>query len=79
MQSIRQIVDVKGNLLHLVLPSDFKADKVEVIVLPIVEQKVQNKPTNSERFSGGITKKTAEKIHQHLHETRDEWVKIPMT
>ena len=73
MQSLRQIVNVQGNLLHLVLPADFKADKVEVIVLPIVEQKVQNNVTNSERFSGAISKKTAEKIHQHLHETRDEW------
>ena len=73
MQTLRQIVDVKGNLLHLVLPADFKADKVEVIVHPISEQKVQSKLTNSERFSGAISKKTAEKIHQHLLATRDEW------
>jgi hypothetical protein len=70
MQALRQIVDVKDNLLHVVLPYDFKADKVEVIVLPIKEQ---NKLKNSERFSGAISKGTAEKLHKHLYEVRNEW------
>jgi len=70
MQALRQIVSVKDNLLQVVLPTDFKADKVEVIVLPIKEQ---NKSKNSERFSGSISKGTAEKLHQHLNEVRNEW------
>ena len=67
MQALRQIVNVKDNLLHVVLPTDFKADRVEVIVLPIKEQ---NKMNNSERFSGAISKETAEKLHKHLNDVR---------
>jgi len=70
MQAFRQIVNVEDNLLHIVLPNDFKADKVEIIVLPINEQ---NKLKNSERFSGAISKETAEKLHKHLNEVRSEW------
>ena len=70
MQALRQVVNVKDNLLHVVLPTDFKADKVEIIVLPIMEQ---NRMKNSERFSGAISKETAEKLHKHLNEVRNEW------
>ena len=70
MQVFRQVVNVRDNFLHVVLPTDFKADKVEIIVLPIEEQK---KIKNSERFSGQISKKTADKLHKHLNEVRNEW------
>jgi len=70
MQVLRQIVNVKDNLLHVVLPTDFKADKVEIIVLPIKESSMLK---NSERFSGSISKETAEKLHKHLNEIRNEW------
>jgi len=70
MQALRQIVNVKNNLLHIVLPTDFKADKVEIIVLPIKEE---NELKNSERFSGAISKETAGKLHIHLNEVRNEW------
>lgn len=73
MQALRQIVEIKNNSLNIVLPSDFKADKVEVIVLPIEEPKVQPKLKNSERFSGAISKETAEKLHKHLNKVRSEW------
>ena len=32
MQALREIVNVKDNLLRVVLPADFKADKVEIII-----------------------------------------------
>ena len=70
MQTLRQIVDVRDNFLHIALPDNFKADKVEVIVMPIKEQ---NKIKNSERFAGAISKETAEKLHKHLNEVRNEW------
>jgi hypothetical protein len=73
MQALRQIVNVKDNFLHVVLPSDFKADKVEIIVLPIEEQNRPLKQKNSERFSGAISKETAKKLHIHLNEVRNEW------
>ena len=73
MQALRQIVKVEDNLLHVVLPADFKADKVEIIVLPIEEQKESRKMKNSERFFGSISIETAEKLHKHINETRNEW------
>jgi len=63
MQALRQMVNVKDYALNIVLPTNFKADKVEVIVLPIEETKVQPKLKNSERFSGAISKETAKKLH----------------
>jgi len=70
MQALRQIVNVKDNLLHVVLPTDFRAEKVEIIILPVNEN---TKLKNSERFSGAISKETAEKLHKHINEVRNEW------
>jgi hypothetical protein len=73
MQAIRQIVNVKNHSLSIVLPDDFTAERVEVIVLPIDEPKILPKQRNSERFAGAISKETAEKLHKHLNEVRSEW------
>ena len=73
MQTFRQVVNVKDNLLHVVLPTDFKADKVEIIVIPIENQNQPSQRKNSERFSGAISKETAEKLHHHFSEVRNEW------
>ena len=73
MQVLRQIVNVTDNFIHLSLPSDFKSDKVVVIVLPVEWQNKSSKLRNSERFSGAISKETAEKLHKHLNEVRNEW------
>ena len=73
MQALRQIVNVKNHSLNIVLPKDFAADKVEVIVLPVDEPKEKNGLKNSERFAGAISKETAEKLHNHLNEVDIEW------
>jgi hypothetical protein len=73
MQAIRQIIFVHNHTLSVLLPDDFEADKVEVIVLPIDEPKIKSKLSNSERFSGAISKETAEKLHKHLNEVHNEW------
>ena len=73
MQALRQIVNITDNSFHFVLPNDFKADKVEIIVLPIEEQVKSSKMKNSERFFGAISKETAQKLHNHLNEVRNEW------
>ena len=73
MQAFRDVVTVKDNLLRVVLPASFKTEKVEVIVLPIVECKEPQELRNSERFSGAISEKTAGKIHKHINEIRNEW------
>ena len=73
MQVLRQIVNVQNNLLSVVLPANFKTDRVEIIVFPVEDQNKQNKLKNSERFSGVISKETAERLHKHLNEVRNEW------
>jgi len=73
MQALRQIVNITGNSFLIVLPNDFKADKVEVIVLPIEEQSKPGRMKNSERFAGAISKETAQKLHKHIGEVRNEW------
>ena len=73
MQALRQIVNVKDNFLQVTLPIDFKADTVEVIVLPVEKQKEPRKFKNSKRFSGAISAATAEKLHKHLNKVRNEW------
>ena len=73
MQALRQIVNVTDNFLHVVLPTDFKANKVEIIVFPVEERNKPHKLKNSERFSGAISKGTAEKLQKHLNEIRNEW------
>lgn len=73
MQALRQIVNVKNHSLNIVLPSDFTADKVEVIIFPFEDNKIQPKISNSERFAGAISKETTDKLHKHLNEVRNEW------
>ncbi len=43
MQAYRQIVDVKSHSLNIYLPDDFKANRVEVIILPINDKQVKTK------------------------------------
>lgn len=38
MQAVRQILDVKNRSLHIFLPNDFNANKVEIIILPLEEE-----------------------------------------
>jgi len=73
MQALRKIISVEDNLLKVVLPDDFKADKVEIIVLPVEDHNKQKKLKNSERFSSAISKETADKLHKHLNDVRNEW------
>jgi len=63
MQVIRQIVNVKDNLLHVVLPADFKANKVEIIILPFDEQKKMRIPNG---FQGQYPKKPPKKLTNTL-------------
>jgi hypothetical protein len=73
MQALRQIVNITDNSFHFVLPIDFKADKVEIIVLPVEEPIQPSKMKNSEKFFGAISQETAQKLHNHLNEVRSEW------
>jgi len=72
MQALRQIVNVHNNFFQVALPPEFKTNRVEIIVFP-VEEKVERKLKNSERFCRAISKGTAEKLHNHINEVRNEW------
>jgi len=73
MQALRQIVNVTDNFLHVALPTNFNAKKVEIIVFPIEEKKERKKLKNSERFFGAISKETATRLHKHTNQAREEW------
>jgi hypothetical protein len=63
MQAIRQIVDVHNHSLNVILPDDFEAAKVEVIILSMDE-----KPQKSTmaKFRGIISKETAEVLNKDV-------------
>lgn len=44
MEAIRQIVKVKNHTINIILPDDFNAEEVEVIILP-TEKKEFNIPS----------------------------------
>ena len=73
MQAIRQIVKVKNQSCQIVLPDDFQAETVEVIILPVEEKEKKSALKNSQKFAGAISKETADKLHKHLNQIRDEW------
>ena len=70
MQAIRQIVDVRNHTLSVLLPDDFEAEKVEIIVLPMDE-----KPRKSTmaKFRGTISKETAQTLLKYVEQSRVEW------
>ncbi|KAF2079240.1 hypothetical protein [Flavobacterium sharifuzzamanii] len=41
MEAIRQIISVKNHSVTVVLPDDFTAEKVEVIILPVQNDEYQ--------------------------------------
>ena len=38
MEAIRQFIKVNGRTINIILPDDFNADEVEVIILPSLKQ-----------------------------------------
>ena len=72
MQAIRQIVEVHNHSLNMILPDDFEAAKVEVIILSM-DEKPQKK--TMAKFRGIISKETAEALNKHVEQSRNEWDK----
>ena len=50
MNAIRKIMKRDGNRLDVELPEDFKAESVELIILPIDEQQVIENAQTDEQF-----------------------------
>ncbi len=63
MQVIRTIQDVSGRTLIIPLPADFHATRVEVIVLPIEDER------SSQELPAGIDSRYAEYVRPKPHLT----------
>ena len=76
MQAIRQILDVKSQLLNIYLPDDFDAKKVEVIILPMEEQKAKKKCVMHLRGKINLTEAQYKDFQKDVKKSREEWEKI---
>jgi hypothetical protein len=76
MQAIRQILDVKSQLLNIYLPDDFDAKKVEVIILPMEDQKAKKKSIMNLRGKINLTDAQYEDFQKDVNKSREEWEMI---
>jgi hypothetical protein len=76
MQAIRQIVDVKDHSLHISLPNDFMADRVEIIVIPIEEQPLKRNTVSKLRGKLKLTNEQYNDFQQYINSSREEWDRI---
>jgi len=72
MQAVRQIVDVKDNILKILLPDDFKAEKVEVIILQL-ETQTSKKEVANLRGSLNLTDAQYADFQENVTKSREEW------
>lgn len=74
MQALRQIVNVKDNSLNIILPNDFKADKVEVIILPL-EEKAKKKGVANLRGKLNLSDAQYSDFQKDVKNSREGWEK----
>jgi len=70
MQAVRQIIDVKSHSLNILLPDDFIADQVEVIILPL-EMKSKKKGFTNLRGSLNLTDAQYADFQQDVKNSRE--------
>lgn len=74
MEAIRQIIKVKNHSVLVSLPTDFKADKVEVIVLPVDEnQSLKNHPIANLRGKLNLSEEQYVNFQNYINNSREEW------
>ncbi len=73
MQALLQIVNVKNHSLSIVLPNDFVADRVEIIVLPIEEKPLKKSTAPNLRGKLNLTNEQYNDFQQHVNDSRNEW------
>ena len=74
MDAIRKIVLVKNNSLKINLPENFKANKVEVIVLP-VEEKSKSKGIARLRGKLNLSQDQYNNFQEDVKNSRKGWEK----
>lgn len=72
MRALRQIINVEDDALRILLPDDFKADKVEVIILPF-ETQTSNKGLANLRGSLNLTDAQYDDFQESVTKSREEW------
>ena len=73
MQALRQIVDVKNHSLNILLPNDFKAEKVEVIVLPVEKQSINRDSVSKLRGKLNLSDDQYDDFQKSIIDSRNEW------
>lgn len=74
MEAIRQILFVKNKSVNIKLPENFKASKVEVIVLPI-EEKLKNSSIAGLRGKLNLSKDQYNDFQEDVKNSRKGWEK----
>jgi hypothetical protein len=74
MQAIRKIVDVKNQVLNINLPKNFKANKVEVIVLSL-DEKSKTKGVASLRGKLKLSQEQYNDFQEDVKNSRQGWEK----
>jgi hypothetical protein len=75
MQALRQIVHVKNKALKIKLPEDFEAEKVEVIILTVDDEKLQKKSISKLRGKLNLTDEQYIDFQKDVEKSRNEWEK----
>jgi hypothetical protein len=75
MQAIRQILDVKSHSLNIHLPNDFNAEKVEVIILPLEEEKEKKKGVANLRGKLNLSDAQYNDFQEDVKNSREGWEK----
>ncbi len=73
MQALRQILDVKGHSLNIILPDDFNAEKVEVIILPIEVKSANGKRIGNLRGRLDLTTDQYKDFQRDVKDSREGW------
>ena len=74
MQALRKIVKVKNHSCNIILPGDFKADKVEVIILPL-EDKTKKKGVANLRGKLKLSDTQYTDFQEDVKNSREGWEK----
>ena len=76
MQFVRAIVD--SNRLEEVIhiPGEFRNQKVEVLILPLLEERKKKKKLFNPDDFEGILNIDAENIEREIKSMRDEWERV---
>ncbi|MEN6452715.1 MAG: hypothetical protein ABFD10_00540 [Prolixibacteraceae bacterium] len=73
MQVLRQILNVKSRSLKIYLPSDFTANRVEVIVLPMDEEPKKREGIANLRGKLKLTHEQYTDFQNDVQSSREEW------